>query len=181
MLRLCVRLLELNRFEETELGHATGNVIPPFSAGIVFIRHHDHLAGSTGVFVLDTKNWRGVVSADGKGELLLNGKPTDKPQIRQFVGRVMGMKDKIHVLVPELDPYFQAVFVFTAARVDANWGLTGNVHCVRDDQLFDYIVEKDFGRGLKHNEAERIAQAFLGLAHMDRDFTAKSVSIASKT
>lgn len=135
----------------------------------------DHVVvGPTGVFVLDTKNWRGVVSADGKGELLLNGRPTDKPQIRQFVGRVMGMKDKIKVMAPEFDPYFQTVFVFTAARVDANWGLTGNVNCIRDDQLFTYIVEKEFGRKLKRNEADRIAQAFLGLAHMDKDFTSRS-------
>jgi hypothetical protein len=48
----------------------------------------DHVVvGPTGVFVLDSKNWRGVVSADGKGELLLNGQPTDKPHVRQFVGR----------------------------------------------------------------------------------------------
>ena len=44
------------------------------------------VVGPTGVFVLDTKAWRGVVTSDGKGELLLNGQPTDKPYIRQFVG-----------------------------------------------------------------------------------------------
>jgi hypothetical protein len=32
----------------------------------------DHVViGPTGVFALDTKSWRGVVSADGKGELWL--------------------------------------------------------------------------------------------------------------
>jgi hypothetical protein len=132
----------------------------------------DHVVvGPTGVFVLDTKNWRGVVSADGKGELLLNGQPTDKPFIRQFVGRMLGIRDRVRVLAPGLEPFYQAVFVFTAARVEAKWGTTGNVNCIRDDQLHSYIVEKDFGKKLKPDEVQTIAQAFLGLAHMDREFS----------
>jgi len=106
----------------------------------------DHVViGSTGVFALDVKNWRGVISADGGGELLFNNQPTDKPLLKQFVGRVMGIKDRVKALAPGVDPYIQAVFVFTSARVDANWGTTGNVHCIRDDQLFDYIVENKRG------------------------------------
>jgi hypothetical protein len=135
----------------------------------------DHVVvGPTGVFVLDSKNWRGAVSADGKGELLLNGHPTDKPHVRQFVGRMLGIKDRVLALVPGLDPYYQALFVFTAARVDAKWGSTGNVHCVRDDQLHEYIVEKGFGKRLSPDEIQRLAQAFLGLAHMDREFAGTS-------
>lgn len=85
----------------------------------------DHVVvGPTGVFLLDTKNWRGVVSAGYQGELLCNGKPANKPFVRQFVGRIMGIKDRVKALAPGLDPYFQAVFVFTSARVDANWGTT---------------------------------------------------------
>jgi hypothetical protein len=41
------------------------------------------------------------------------------------------------------------------------------VRCIRDDQLYDYIVEKDYGKRLKQEDVERLAQAFLGLAHMD--------------
>ena len=138
------------------------------------------MVGPTGVFVLDAKNWRGMVAADGKGELLLNGKPTDKQQIRPFVARIMAVKEKIGVLVPEFDLYFQAAFVFTSARVDTKWGSTKSMHCIREDQLPHYIVEKEFGRGLKRNEVERIARAFLGLAHMDKDFTAQSVLAHAK-
>jgi hypothetical protein len=131
----------------------------------------DHVVvGPTGVFVLDTKNWRGVVSSDDKGELLVNGQPTDKPYIRQFVGRMLGIRDRVLALAPGLDPFYQALFVFTAARVDAKWGTTGNVHCVRDDQLHKYIVEKDFGKRLSANEIQRLAQAFLALARLDRGF-----------
>lgn len=135
----------------------------------------DHVVvGPTGVFVLDTKNWRGVVSADGAGELLLNGDPTDKPHIRQFVGRMLGIRDKVRALAPGLDPYYQPLFVFTAARVDAKWGSTKAVHCLRDDQLHEYIVLKDFGKKLSTDEVQRVAQAFLGLAQMDREFNTQA-------
>ena len=137
----------------------------------------DHVViGPTGVFLVDTKNWRGIVSADGKGELLLNQHPTDKPFVRQFVGRVMAVKDRISVLVPEFDPYFQAVFVFTSARVDASWGSTGKVHCIRDDQLFDYIIDKDFGTKLGQSEVACIARALLALARLDTGFLPASAS-----
>lgn len=137
----------------------------------------DHVVvGPTGVFVLDTKNWRGVVTADKNGELLCNGQRTDKQLVRQFVGRLMGIKEKVKTLAPGLDPYFQPIFVFTSARVDANWGTTGNVHCLRDDQLFGYIVESKFGTKLKQSEVDRIAQAFLALAQMDVEFTTRSVT-----
>ncbi len=83
-------------------------------------------------------------------------------------------------LAQGIDPFYQAVFVFTAARVEANWGTTGKVNCLRDDQLHEYIVQKDFGKRLTPDEAKRIAQAFLALAHMDRDF-AKPSPTASPT
>ena len=134
----------------------------------------DHaVVGPTGVFLLDTKNWRGVVSADGQGELLLNGKPPDKPCVRPFLGRVMGIKEKARALV-DLDPYFQAVLVFTSARVEANWGSTKSVHCLRDEQLFDYIVASKPGKRLTTEEVDKIAQALAALAHLDKDFTEKA-------
>jgi len=141
----------------------------------------DHVVvGPTGVFILDSKNWRGAVSADAKGELLLNGYPTDKPHVRQFVGRMLGIRDRVLALAPGLDTYYQALFVFTAARVEAKWGSTGNVHCVRDDQLHEYIVEKDFGKRLSSQEIQVLAQAFLGLAHMDREFAHGSPTAPSR-
>lgn len=137
----------------------------------------DHVVvGPTGVFVLDSKNWRGVVSSDGNGELLLNGQATDKPYVRRFVGRMLGVREKVMTLAPDVDCFYQALFVFTAARVEAKWGATGNVHCIRDDQLHNYVVEKDFGKRLKPEEVQRVAQAFLGLAHMDQEFTRDATS-----
>jgi hypothetical protein len=131
----------------------------------------DHVVvGPTGVFVLDSKAWRGIVTSDGKGELLLNGKPTDKAYVRQFVGRMMGVREKALTLAAGMDTHFNAVFVFTAARVEARWGTTGKLHCITDDQLFNYIAGKDFGKKLNAEEISQIAQAFLGLAHMEKEF-----------
>ena len=128
----------------------------------------DHVVvGPTGVFLLDTKGWRGVVAADGKGELLLNGKRLEKPYVRQFAGRVMRIKYKIRALAPEVDPCFQAVFAFKAARVEVGWGSTGSVHCLRDEQLGQYILENRSGRILKDGEIETLARAFEALARME--------------
>ncbi len=131
----------------------------------------DHVVvGPTGVFVLDAKNWRGLVQADGTGELLLNGKRLDQDYIKQSVGRLMGVKERI---CPggKSEPYFRGLFVFTAARVEARWGQTGHVHCLREDQLWDYIVESKRGKILIPAEVEAIAQAFQRLAEMEKDFT----------
>ncbi len=137
----------------------------------------DHIVvGPTGVFILDTKAWRGGVAPDGQGELLLNGHPTEKPNIRPFIGRMLGIRDKVRSLAPGLDPYYQPVFVFTSARVEANRGTTGNLHCIRDEQLHDYIVESKSRQKLQPEDAKTIAQAFLGLAYIECDFTAKSAA-----
>lgn len=130
----------------------------------------DHVVvGSTGAYVIDTKNWKGVISADGSRELLLNGKPTDKPEIKLLTRRIMGIKEKLKVL-SALDPYVQGVFAFPSAHVEAKWGATGAVHCVRDEQLYDYIVENKKSKKLSKKETESISQAFLALARMDKDF-----------
>lgn len=131
----------------------------------------DHVVvGPSGAYVIDTKNWKGVVAADSNGELLLNGKPTQKPEIRNLTRRIMSIKEKIKVL-SAMDPYVQGVFAFPSAYIEAKWGATGYVHCVKDEQLYDYIVENKKGNRLSKKEIENISQAFLALARMDKDFT----------
>jgi len=90
--------------------------------------------------------------SDEKGELLINVKPTDKPEVKILTGRLMSIKEKIKTLCG-LDPFFQGVLVFPSARVVARWGTTKAIHCIRDEQLYDYIVEskkpKKLSRSLK--------------------------------
>lgn len=101
----------------------------------------DHLViGPTGVFAIDVKNWRGTVSTDGQGELLFNGQPTSKPQVRAFTRRVMELKNRLKALT-KLEPFIQGIFVFPRTRVEAKWGSTGAVHCIRIEQVVDYITK----------------------------------------
>ncbi len=137
----------------------------------------DHVViGPTGVFILDTKNWKGVVAADGKGELLANGKAPDRPAVKPFITRIMNVKKKVEVLCDSEDsqktdlPFFTGVLVFPLARVEAKWGATGSVHCVSDEILWDYIVESKKGKVLNSQQVEVIARAFGSLATMDKEF-----------
>ena len=101
----------------------------------------DHLViGPTGVFAIDVKNWRGTVPTDGKGELLHNGKPTDKPNIKNFTRRVMDLKERIYALT-RLDPYVQGVFAFPHTQLEAKWGTTGAVHCINAENITGYIIK----------------------------------------
>jgi hypothetical protein len=137
----------------------------------------DHVVvGPTGVYVIDTKNWRGIVSADGNDELLLNGEPTDKPVVRQAVDRTMWARDRVlsycakHQIGRGGTLFFQAVLVFPMAKVEADWGKTGAAHCVRDERLRDCIVESPKGRILAAQQVESYAEAFRKLAQTDGDF-----------
>jgi len=134
----------------------------------------DHVTvGPSGVYVIDTKNWKGVVAADGKGEVLCNGKPPDKPAVKNLTRTIMSIKEKIKVL-SALDPFIQGVLAFPSARVEARWGATGHVHCVTDEKLYDYIVENKKKKKLTTKEIESISQAFLAVARMDKDFAPAS-------
>ncbi|HEY1764492.1 MAG TPA: nuclease-related domain-containing protein [Opitutaceae bacterium] len=131
----------------------------------------DHIViGPTGVFVVDSKNWRGVVSSDETGELLVNGKPTTKATIRPIVSRTMDAKEKIQAHCDFELPYFQVVLAFTSAWVEARWGTTGKALCVTDEGLYDLIVEHKNGGKLDGHQLDAIAQAFMALAPMDKDF-----------
>jgi hypothetical protein len=130
----------------------------------------DHLViGPTGVYVIDSKNWRGTVTADGSGELLLNGRPTRKPEVKNFLRRLMGIKDKLKAL-STMNPYLQGVFAFGSAYVDVRWGTTRYVHCITEEKLYEYIVENKSWRRLSTKEVVLMEQAVLALARMDKGF-----------
>jgi hypothetical protein len=140
----------------------------------------DHVViGPTGVFILDAIAWRGAVVSDGRGELLLNGQPTEKAVIRQLVSRVLAVREKVLLLAPGTDLRYEAMLVFTAAWVRAKWGTTSHVKCIALEQLFTFIVEKDYGQRLNPEEVSRVAQAFLALARMDPKFGQPAASSPS--
>ena len=114
--------------------------------------------GPTGVFSIDVKDWNGTVASDGRGELLLNGKPTDKPQVRYFTRRTMDLKDRIKAL-SRLEPYVQCVFAFLHTHVDAKWGTTGAVHCIRAEQIVDYVTKHRANNPLPPADLARLVSA----------------------
>lgn len=137
----------------------------------------DHLIiGPTGVFAIDVKNWRGTVSPDGKGELLYNGKPTDKPQIRHFTRRAMDLRERLKALT-KLDPYVQCVFAFLRTRVEANWGTTGAVHCIRAEQISDYVTKGRGGKPIPPADLHRLLSAARALKETIIQRTSKPATV----
>lgn len=129
----------------------------------------DHVVvGPTGVFVIETKNCRGVIDASADGELTLNGKPAEQRHVSKFVGRMMGVREKILVLAPGIEPFFQAVMVFTSAWVGCQ--RVGSAECMTDDRLVNYILDEKKGKRLTHPQIDLLARAFASLARMDPGF-----------
>ena len=56
------------------------------------------VVAQTGLFFIETKLWRGVVTPDGNGELLLNGTAPLTPAVKPFVSRAMVVKEEIEAL-----------------------------------------------------------------------------------
>jgi len=134
----------------------------------------DHVVvGPSGVFVVDAKNWTGTVEADGKGELLLNGRPLQKPTIKRTLGAVMDFQGKLKALT-ERDYFVRGLMVFPTAYVKANYGSTRQIHCVRGERVAAYIQDHTFANKLSVDDVERIKRATLQLAGMDARFMSES-------
>jgi len=132
----------------------------------------DHVViGPTGVYVIDAKNWKGSVKSDGQGELQLNGKGLPKPAIKSLLAGVMNFQCKLKALT-DTDHFVRGVMVFPNAYVEANFGSTRQIHCLRNDRLIEYLQDQTFSRKLASLEVERIKLATLQLAGMDERFIA---------
>jgi hypothetical protein len=134
----------------------------------------DHIViGPTGVYVIDTKNWKGTVAANGSGELLVNGKATQKPSVKTTLRATMDFQSKLKALA-EKDYFVRGLMVFPLAYVEANFGSTGHIHCLRDERLVDYIQNQTFSTKLDADDIARIKRATLQLAQMDQQFVGKT-------
>ena len=95
----------------------------------------DHIVvGPTGIFVLDTKNWRGTVAwaEDGK-TLLLNGAPQNSA--KAALSDALDVHDKLRALLNR-EVFVKAVLVFPLAKVFPK--LDTPVELQQDD----YLIEK---------------------------------------
>lgn len=131
----------------------------------------DHVViGPTGVYAIDTKNWKGIVTAGENGEVLLNG-DSKEAEVKILISNIMNVKEKIKDRC--IINFIQGALVFPSARVEAKWGTTKAVYCMRDEKLYDYIVENKKPNKLNKKEIDSISQAFLALARMDTGFEDK--------
>ena len=76
------------------------------------------------------------------------------------------MKEKIQSQSAGVDPYFQAVFVFTSAYLDTKARRVGQVDCVRDDRLRKYLEEGKSQRRLSPEAVKSLSAAFARVARM---------------
>ena len=130
----------------------------------------DHVVvGPTGVFAVETKNWRGTVTNDEKGGLLLNERPPDRPTVRRLTSTIVRMRER-WVALGGTDRYIQGVIVFPLAYEKTDWAKTRNVHCISIDRIPGYFLEQEQSKPLSKKEVSRLARAFLALARMDEGF-----------
>lgn len=123
----------------------------------------DHLViGPSGVFVLDTKNWRGIVgwAEDGK-TLLCNGEPEKKNSAKMVLADALDVRDKIRALLNR-DIFVKPVLVFPLAKV------LPKLDTPVDLQQDNYLVEKrlkyiDKRRALSEKEVKEIVNALTAL------------------
>ncbi|MFZ1220795.1 MAG: nuclease-related domain-containing protein [Chthoniobacterales bacterium] len=131
----------------------------------------DHVVvGPTGLFALETKNWKGLITATAEGELTRNGRASTVPHVRKFLARAMMVREQVISLTHRDDFRVRAVMVFPKAHVEAPYGTTRKVHCVRLNQLRDYIENTKFSAKLDAEQVDRLVRALHGIAGMDVDF-----------
>ena len=131
----------------------------------------DHIVvGPTGLFAIETKNWRGLVTVNAQGKLLTNGVLSTQPCFRKFLGRSMSVLDQVRVLARRDNIYVRAVMVFPKAWVNAPFGSTGRVHCITDDTLCSYIEDPKYSDNLNDDAVAEIVRALEGVARMEVDF-----------
>ena len=81
----------------------------------------------------------------------------------------MAVREQV-VALTDRAVFIQGLMVFPKARVDAKFGTTRSVHCVRDGRLCNYVENERFGRRLTTEDIDLFTRAFQGIAGMDADF-----------
>jgi hypothetical protein len=134
----------------------------------------DHIVvGPTGLFAIETKNWKGSIAANGAGELTKNGRDSSTPHVQNFFRRAMQLKDQVVALTHFEDARVQCVMVFPKAHVTAQFRSTGYVHCLELDRLRDYITNEKYSQRLGPTKVDRYIRAVEAVAAMDEEFEGK--------
>lgn len=127
----------------------------------------DHLVvGPTGVFVLNTKNWRGTVgwAEDGK-TLLWNGEPEKKNSANAVLADALDVRDKLRALLNR-QVFVKAVLVFPLAKVFPK--IDTPVELQQDDYLIDHRLKYiDKRTALSEKDVQEIIGVLAALFRKD--------------
>src|SRR5437588_5256946 len=126
--------------------------------------------GPTGFFAVETKSWIGLVGVDQAGELTLNSQAVEQPHVKMFLRRIALLRDQLATLADGGDFHIRGLIVFPSAHVDAPYGSTQEAHCVRLEQLHEYIEHPVYSRKLGEDEIDRLVCALRDIAATDSRF-----------
>lgn len=122
----------------------------------------DHIViGPTGVFVLDTKNWRGVVEWDEDGKkILLNGEEQDVA--RKIMAVALDVHDKLQTLTGR-HFFVRPVLVFPLAKVVPRFKMT--VELQQDNFLIEKCLNNcyDKSKSLSDSDIDIVVHALRAL------------------
>lgn len=132
----------------------------------------DHVVvGPKGVFAIETKRWKGTISSDGNGGLVVNGRSASKDIVRALTGSIMGIKERLTPLTKIENVFIQGLIVFPISYLEVRWGSTGRVHCLPPEKINHYIENwYTPKRLLNPDEVTRIARGFAALARLEEGF-----------
>jgi hypothetical protein len=126
--------------------------------------------GPTGFFAIETKNWLGLVGVNEAGELTLNSQRVEQPYVKMFVRRIASLCEQVGNRTNGSEPCIRGVMVFPDAYVDAPYGSTQEVHCVRLEKLHDYIEHPLYSRKADEEEIEGVVRVLREIAGTDQGF-----------
>ena len=102
----------------------------------------DHVVvGPSGIFAIETKNWRGVIQSNAKGKLIQNTFRKDDRSIPALNDRIRWLKDRFREATGE-DHCIEGLMVFPISFLEVNWKDTQGITCLRLDQLCEHIERK---------------------------------------
>lgn len=127
------------------------HVFHDFAAG----GHHvDHvLVGATGIYAVETKNWRGRVTLD-KNEILLDGNLPDRSPLTQTVRQADAVKAALKEAAPDCE--VTPVLCLASDTFADRLHVAGRTTVLNAEELVLWILGRQ--NALASNEVERLAQ-----------------------
>lgn len=128
----------------------------------------DHIVvGPTGVFALETKNWKGHVALSGPGILTVDGKHDNTKHGKAILGRALNLKKKIEAL-SNINTFVQAVMVFPLASISVEQGTRCSLDVQTLKTLEDYLKRPTPSRTLTPQQVTTITNDLQALFKPDK-------------